>query len=85
MNQVVILYIQNEMSTFFSVNGDTKDKTVLWETFKAFIRGMCIGQKIHLRKKKTASSEKMAQGIITFEQEYRETGDLDIRHKLEYE
>lgn len=61
-----------ETVTFFQVNGSTPDKILFGETFKVFIHGVLISQKIYLSRKKS----KLLDGPM------RKVEQLEAVHKL---
>lgn len=39
------MQIRKEIKDFFLIHAETQNKAMLWDTFKAFIRGVFIGLK----------------------------------------
>lgn len=68
---------------FFSANKDTTDKILLWETFKAYARGVCITPKAYLnRKRKTLLDERLVE-IRALERKYEWTNSKDMKNEIE--
>lgn len=62
---------------------DRLDKTLLWDIFKAFIRGAFINQKACLRKKKQAITKDILQEIARLEAAHKLTKSIEIKCQLE--
>lgn len=64
--------MRNEINTFFFFNGGTPNKALLWETFKAVVRGAFISQQAYVHKKKLAVSDILLKHISRLEAEHKD-------------
>lgn len=58
---------------------------MLWEAFKAYIRGILISQKAYVNKRQQDISKEMLKEITILETEHKETGKESIKEKLDEE
>lgn len=47
------------------------DKVLLWKTFKAYIRGALVSQKVYLNKKRRLASEVILEESIGLEAQHK--------------
>lgn len=85
MNKEVVDRVQKEILIFFHANGDTPDKMFLWETFKAFARGVLIGQRIYMKRKKYRLMIEGLKEVARLEIMYKTTQSLDAKRNLDNE
>lgn len=57
-------------------------KALVWDTFKAVIRGIFISQKAYLNKKRQNSIGGLLNDITTFEAKYKATGSGSLKQEL---
>lgn len=62
-----------------------EDKTLLWEMFKVYIRGVLIGQKAYLTRKHEAVTKNMKEVIARLEQNHKELPKHETKKRLEAE
>ncbi len=45
-----MLYIQKHINIFFEINNGTAEQVYIWDSFKAYIRGVLIKQAAFIKK-----------------------------------
>lgn len=89
LNLEVKKQIQKEIVLFYAVNGKTPFcgeykgyKVLLWDTFKAYIRGAFVSQKAYLNKKRCMASKEMLEEITALEAQHKVTRSKELKQEL---
>lgn len=85
LNKEVQARVRAEISLFFYTNKNTSDKMLLWDTFKAYIRGILINQKVYVTKHQREASRNILQNIAILEAQHKVSGEDNVKRKLDME
>lgn len=73
-------YVQKEFDLFFATNGNMQNRALLWNTFKAYIRGGFVNQKAYLNLKRQKAVDELRREVARLDAQCKIAGD---RSKLE--
>lgn len=64
--------LQNHINMFFEINNGTAEQSIVWEAFKAYIRGVLIQQTALMKKKDKLKISEYEEELKKLEREYWE-------------
>lgn len=70
--------MQKDIDILSKANRGTADKIILWETFKFYVQGLLINQKVYLMRKKDELDRKGQDEIVWLETLHKSAPRLDM-------
>lgn len=77
--------VSQELDIFWQANKDTENKILLWDTFKAFVRGIFINQKVHFTRLKKNLIVERQEAIVQLEVLHKQIPTWEIKVRLDSE
>lgn len=82
-NKKVTACVKKAIAIFFSAKKDMQNKTLLWDTLKAYIREVYINQKAYINKCQLKASMDLLNDIAKLETQHNRLAEESVKKNLD--